>query len=553
MLIGDCCARCGRQPHLKNRVAVIFKERVLTWQQLNERANSLAHALQNLGVKKGDRVALLLYNSDAILTSYYGITKIATVVPINYMSSKKEIAYILNNCGANVLIISNNLLYHVDTINEQCKKIHHIIVYDQDGTGVPSEYKNFDDLARNYSKEEPVPSEPISNMDMAYLMYTGGTTGLPKGVMLSHFNLLQNNLATIALNTQKIEPGKERILVALPLFHAAANISAMQAVQSGYTIIVQDQFVTKEFLSALVKHECIGFGLVPTMLNLLLNSPEIEEYREYLPNIKMIVYGASPMAPSVLRKALDMFPNADFYQYFGQTEYSPVMAVLEPDDHRKALEPGNEYLLTAAGRALIATDIRIVDVNGNDVKPGEVGEIIARGDGMMLGYWKQPEKTAQTIKNGWLFTGDMGRMDEDGYIYCVDRRKDMIISGGENIYSKEVEDAIYTHPAVLECAVIGIPDERWGEAVHAIVVLKKGYKKGEDITEEELIVHVKDQIARYKAPKSIKFRRSLPKSAQGKILKKDLRKKYWEGKERKDRSIRSNNNGHFGLKDKILR
>ncbi|MHA1785957.1 MAG: long-chain-fatty-acid--CoA ligase [Candidatus Helarchaeota archaeon] len=533
MLIGECCTRNARQPHTRRLNAIIFKNRKYTWLQANEAANSLAHALQELGVKKGDNVALLLRNSDAIILSYYGITKIATVVPINYMASKKEIIYILNDCEAEVLIISNNLLYHQDAIKAECPRIKHIIAYNQDGLGVPPNLKNFDDLIKNYSKDEPVPSEPISNTDMAYIIYTGGTTGLPKGVMLSHLNLLQNNLATTTYVTQKIELEKLVIMIAIPLFHVAANIGAIQAVLTGTTMVIMDGFVIKDFLETLVKHECIGFGLVPTMINLLINSTEIEKYKAYLEeNIKMIVYGASPMSPTVLSKTMKTFPNADFFQYFGQTEYSPVMAVLDPIDHSKALEPGNEYLLAAAGRALVGTDIRIVDDQGNDVKLGEVGEIIAKGDGMMIGYWNKPDKTKETIKNGWLYTGDMGKMDEDGYIYCVDRKKDMIISGGENIYTKEVEDALYTHPAVLECAVIGIPDERWGEAVHAVVILKRGFKKGVNVTEEELIAHVKDQIARYKAPKSITFKRSLPKSAQGKILKKDLRVKFWKGKER---------------------
>jgi long-chain acyl-CoA synthetase len=531
MLIGDCCARCARQQHIRKRKALIFKDRVYTWQEINEATNSLAHGLQELGVKKGDRVALLLYNSDAILISYYGITKIAVVVPINYLISKKEITYILNDCEARVLIISNNLLYHMDLIKAECPKVETVIVYDQDGSGV-QQYLNFDDLIHKYSKAEPIPSEPITDRDMAYLMYTGGTTGLPKGVMLSHHSLLQNSLATAALVTQYIPPEENIVLVAIPFFHVAANISAMQAVLTGYTIVVMDGFVIGEFLETLVKDQCMGFGLVPTMINLLLNAPEIEIYKEYFPKVKMIVYGASPMSPAVLKKLLDTFPNADVYQYFGQTEYSPTMAVLEPDDHRRALQPGNDHLLLAAGRALVGTDLRIVGLDGKDVLFGEVGEIIAKGDGTMLGYWKNPEKTKETIQNGWLFTGDMGRMDEEGYIYCVDRRKDMIISGGENIYTKEVEDALYTHPAVLECAVIGVPDERWGEAVHAIVVLKRGFKKGENVSEDELIAYVKDQIARYKAPKSIEFKHALPKSAQGKILKKDLRKKFWEGKER---------------------
>ncbi|NHI91049.1 MAG: long-chain-fatty-acid--CoA ligase [Candidatus Lokiarchaeota archaeon] len=533
MLIGDCCIRNARQPHISKNIAVIFKDKQYNWKELNEACNSLAHALQEIGVKKGDRVALLLKNSDAVIISYYGITKIATIVPINYMSSKKEIIYILNDCEAEVLIISNNLLYHEEAIKTECPKIKNIIVYNQDGLGTPPQYKNFEDLIIKYSKEEPIPFKEILSTDMAYLMYTGGTTGLPKGVMLSHDSLLINSLSTATYVTKKIDPDNLKILIAIPLFHIAANIGAMQAVLIGSTMVIMDGFVIKDFLETVVKHKCIGFGLVPTMINLLINSSEIEEYREYLEkNILMIVYGASPMAPTVLRKTIKTFPASDFFQYFGQTEYSPVMAVLDPIDHEKALQPGNEYLLTAAGRAMVGTDIRIVNDEGVDVKLGEIGEIIAKGYGTMIGYWKNQDKTNETIKDNWLFTGDMGRMDEDGYIYCVDRKKDMIISGGENIYTKEVEDALYSHPAILECAVIGIPDERWGEAVHAVVVLKKGFKKGENITEDELIAHVKDQIARYKAPKSIQIKRSLPKSAQGKILKKDLRVKYWEGKER---------------------
>ncbi len=533
MLISDCVIRAARQPQIKRRRALIFNERVYTWEQVNEAANSLAHALQEMGVKKGDRVALLLYNSDAILLSYYGITKIAVVVPLNYMMGKKELAYILNDSGAEILIISNNLMYNWDYLHAECPKIQKLIVYDQDGSGVPEEYTNFDELITGYSKEEPVPSEQIVKEDMAYLMYTGGTTGLPKGVMLSHFSLLQNAMACMAMTTYKIDMDKKVYLVALPFFHAAVNISAIQAALQGFTIVIRDQFVISDFLKTMVETKCIGTGLVPTMINLLLNDPETEKYRDYFPNILAFGYGAAPIAPAILRELLETFPNAAVFQYFGQTEFSPTISVLESQDHEKALEPGKEYLLAAAGRVLVGTDVRIVDTEGRDVPLGEVGEIVCKGDSMMIGYWNQPEKTAQTIKDGWLHTGDLAKMDEDGYIYIVDRRKDMIISGGENIYSKEVEDALYTHPMVLECAVIGIPDDRWGEAVHAIVVLKKEFKKGRDITEDQLIAHVKDEIARYKAPKSIKFKRALPKSAQGKILKKDLRAKFWEGRERR--------------------
>ncbi len=533
MLIGDLVTRCATQPHIGRRTAILFKDRVYTWTQVNEAVNSLAHALQEMGVTKGDRIALIMRNSDAIILAEYALSKIAVVCPINYLISKKEMAYILNDSDAKILIISNNLLHNIAHIKAECSKLEKIIVYSQDGSAVPEEYINFDDLITNYSKEEPTPSEPLDDRELAYLMYTGGTTGLPKGVMLSHHNLIINSLTSLATYTIKIDQDENLVLLALPIFHAAANIGVIQAILVGNTMVVLDGFVISKFLETMVKYKCIGFGLVPTMLNLLINSPEIKNYRDYLPNIKLIIYGASPIAPSVLRQAIETFPNADVFQFFGQTEYSPVITVMDSLDHENALLPGNEYLLSSAGRAMGGTDVKIVDMDGKEVPVGEIGEIICRGDSTMLGYWKQPEKTAQTIKEGWLFTGDMGRMDEDGYIFIMDRRKDMIISGGENIYTKEVEDALYTHPAVLECAVIGIPDDRWGEAVHAIVVLQRGYKKGDNVTEEELIAHVKDQIARYKAPKSIKFKRDLPKSAQGKILKKNLRKKHWGGRERR--------------------
>ncbi len=536
MLIGDCVARNARQPHLKKRKALIYKDRAYTWEELNEAANSLTHAVQDMGMKKDDKIALLLYNSDAIVLCYYGITKVAPVVPINFMLNKKEIAFIINDSESRILFISNSLLYMIDYLKAECPKIEKIIVYDQDGSGVPSKFINFDDLSQNYSKEEPIPSEPISSRDMAMIQYTGGTTGLPKGVMLSHFSLLHNGLCAWSHNYHNMDVPDEklRVLVALPFFHTGASVSAWQAAQSGYTIVVQDRFVIKEFLETLVNEECIGFGLVPTMLQMMLNSEELKEkkYRDYLPNVRIIMYGASPIAPSILRQVIKTFSNANLFQVYGCTEFSPIMTMLLAEDHRQAME-GNDYLLLSAGRAIISTDVRIVDLDGKDVKLGEIGEIIGKGEGVMMGYWNLPEKTQATIRDGWLRTGDMGYMDEEGYIYVVDRSKDMIVSGGENIYTKEVEDAIYSHPAVLECAVIGIPDDQWGEAVHAVVVLKKEYKKGKDITEEELIAHVKDQIARYKAPKSIKFKRSLPKSAQGKILKKDLRKKHWEGKERR--------------------
>ncbi len=534
MKIGDYCEKNARFVHTKDLEAIVFKNKRFNWLQVNERANSIANGLKEIAnIKKGDRVALLAHNSDGVMNSFFGITKVACATPINYMASKNDIVYILNDCEAETLIMSNDLLYNMPAIKEQCPKIKNIVMYDQNGTGVPSEYMDYEDLATKFSKEEPIPSEPIKDMDMSFMIYTGGTTGLPKGVMLSHYAIINNVVRVYASSfwgTPKIiKWGGLRNLIATPLFHIMGAWGTTSGVVAPAPTILMDSFVIREFLQTLIDEKINCFGLVPTMLNLLLQQEDLR--KEHIENIIQIYYAASPMPPTVLKKAMETFYNACFFQAFGQTEY-PTISVMLPLDHLEAMKPGNEYQLTSTGRPEVGTDVRLVDEKGEDVEIGEIGEIIAKGSGMMIGYWKKPEKTAETIKDDWLYTGDLGRMDKDGYLYIIDRKKDMIITGGENVYSIAVEECIYKHPAVLECAVIGIPDERWGEAVHAIVSLKKGYKKGVDVTEEEIIAFCKDNIARYEAPKSVVFKRSLPKSAQGKILKKDLRAKYWEGKER---------------------
>ncbi|MHA1251164.1 MAG: class I adenylate-forming enzyme family protein [Candidatus Helarchaeota archaeon] len=375
----------------------------------------------------------------------------------------------------------------------------------------------------------------LKDTEPAFIQYTGGTTGAPKGVVMPHRSVAGNPILVVssAVGTGTFDPNDKTLIPGMPLFHTAATLGLLTLAQLNIEVYVHRRFIVRDILEAIKNDGVTGFSVVPTMLNFLINSPEIKEYKKYLPNIRGIMYGASPISPTVLKKSMELFPNALFGQLFGQTETGPALTLLNPDDHKKAIsDPKFEYLLRSAGRPLVNVMLKIVDDKGNELHRGQIGEIVAKTDTMLIEYWNKPDITKETVKNGWVYTGDMGYLDEDGYLFVVDRRKDMIISGGENIYTKEVEDALLTHPAVLECAVIGIPDDKWGEAVHAIVVLKKGYKKGVDITAEELISHVKDQIARYKAPKSIEFKRSLPKSAQGKILKRELRKKYWEGKER---------------------
>ncbi|MHA1648694.1 MAG: class I adenylate-forming enzyme family protein, partial [Candidatus Helarchaeota archaeon] len=317
-------------------------------------------------------------------------------------------------------------------------------------------------------------------------------------------------------------------LTALPLFHGAGLFLALCSMFGGITFITQKKFDVVDTLKTIEQEKVTFVAMVPTMLKRFIESPERAKYD--LSSLRTIIYGAAPITPSVLGKALDTFPNTDFVQVFGQTEASPVLTIMSAIDHAKART--NRKLLASAGRALPGIELKIVDYEGNELPPGEVGEVIARGENIMQGYWDQPEKTAQTLRDGWLHTGDLGKLDEEGYLYITGRGKDMIVSGGENIYPIEVEDALLSHPAVLECAVIGIPDEQWGEAVCAIVCLRPKIKEGVDITEEDLIKYVKSKIAKYKAPKKVIFRRKLPKSPQGKILKRKLREPFWKGKER---------------------
>lgn len=517
-------------PH---KVWLHFEDRTYTWKQLNNKINSVANALKtDFNVKKGTRVALLLENCDQLVISYFAVPKLgALIVPLNYMSNKKELVYMLNDCQPNTLIFSDKYSSYAEYFKENNKSIKNWIKVE--GENLEDNVISFESLY-DYPSEE-LPTSNLKDTEPAFIQYTGGTTGRPKGVVMSHRSIATNPILVVASTTGQgtFNPEDKSLIPGMPLFHTAATLGILTIAQLSIEIFLQKRFIVKDIFEAIKNDGIVGFSAVPTMLNFLINSPEIKNYKKYFPNIKGIIYGASPISPTVLRKAMKLFPNAQFAQLFGQTETGPTLTLLDSQDHVKAVsDPKYEYLLRSAGKPIVGVIIKIVGEDGKALPSGQIGEIVAKSDTTLIEYWNNQEKTKQTKRNGWIYTGDMGYLDEDGYLYVVDRRKDMIISGGENIYTKEVEDAIQTHESVLECAVIGVPDKQWGEAVHAIVVLKRGYKDGADITAEQLIVHVKDQIARYKAPKSIEFKRTIPKSAQGKILKRKLRQKYWKDEER---------------------
>jgi len=531
VLIGDIVLRNAIM--YPKKMWLHFEGRDYTWKLLNNRVNSISNALLDLNVKKGTRVALILENCDQLVISFFAIPKIgALCVPLNYMSNKNELIYMLNDCAPNTLIFGEGFSNYINYFREKNKSIKNWICVSDSGE-IGDKQILFNSLY-DYPSDEP-PNFNLKDTEPAFIQYTGGTTGFPKGVVMAHRGVAGNPIlvAASSLGTGSFNPDDKTLIPGMPLFHTAATLGLLTLAQLNIEVYLHRRFVVHDIFETIKNQGITGFSAVPTMLNFLINSPEIKNYKKYFLNIRGIVYGASPISPTVLKKSMELFPNAVFGQLFGQTETGPALTILDANDHKKAIsDPKYEYLLRSAGKPLVNVIIKIIDEKGNELPPGQIGEIVAKTDTRIIEYWNKPEKTKETKRNGWVYTGDMGYLDEEGYLFVVDRRKDMIISGGENIYTKEVEDALQTHPAVLECAVIGIPDERWGEAVHAIVVLKKGYKKGVNVTAEELIDHVKDQIARYKAPKSITFKRTLPKSAQGKILKRELRKKYWEGKER---------------------
>jgi long-chain acyl-CoA synthetase len=389
------------------------------------------------------------------------------------------------------------------------------------GDGPPP--TGFHSFERLIDSHDPGSDAERGGADLAGLFYTGGTTGRSKGVMLSHHNLTSNALHTLAPIGWRQD---DVFLHAAPMFHLADGALTFCVATLAGTNCFIEAFEPAATLRAIQEHRVTQALLVPTMINLLVNHPGVRSYD--LSSLRGIAYGASPMPEAVIRKAMALLPGVRFYQAYGQTEAAPVLTVNGPENH--VTDGPNAGRLRSAGQAVPGVDVAILDEEDREVPRGTVGQICARGNNVMLGYWDLPELTAQTLAGGWLHTGDGGYMDEDGFVYVVDRVKDMIISGGENVYSAEVENVIHQHSAVSECAVIGIPHAKWGEQVHAIVRLEDG----QSLDQAGLIAHCKVLIATYKCPRSVEFRsEALPISGAGKILKAELRKPYWEGRDRR--------------------
>jgi long-chain acyl-CoA synthetase len=496
-----------------NRTATSFNGRKRTWSEVAERIARLAGVLRAFGVGPGDRVSMLAHNSDRYIEYYYAVFWLGAVaVPINTRWSIAEIQYSLDDATPAVLLFDQHFSSQAATLRESPGSLHHFI-FAGEGDG-PEWAQDYEGLIAGAA---PVDDIRHGGAALAAIMYTGGTTGIPKGIMLSHDGLALNNLATAAALRNNLEAVT---LHAAPMFHLASAATVFMVTAFGGVHSIVPGFVPSLVCGAIAADQVDHLLLVPTMLKMLLDHQEA--HGGDLSSVRSLSYGASPMPEVLLRRAIEKLPGVRLSQAFGQTELSPVATMLGAEQH--VLEGPDARLLRAAGRALPGVDLKVAGDDGTELARRQVGEVWVRGPNVMLGYWNKPELTAATIVDGWVRTGDAGYMDEDGFLFIVDRVKDMIISGGENIFSAEVENVVLQHPAIAECAIIGVPDDNWGERVHAIVVPKPE----QSVTLEMLSDHCRALIASYKCPRSLDVRSApLPLSAAGKVLKAELRAPFW--------------------------
>ncbi len=495
-------------------VALDFQDRTTTFGELDERASRVAQGLIKFGQKPDARVGHMGKNNDRYFEVLLGAFKArAVIVGVNWRLAVPEIAYVLNDASCEVLFVGRDFYDTIAKVLPLCPKLKHVVAMDGGHATWPS-YEEWRD-----AQPATDPMLPISPDDDVIQLYTSGTTGHPKGVQLTNANYLAifECLGSVGLGYTP----EDTILVAMPVFHVAGvNLGLMSIAQGSRGVILGDIDPT-EILRLIEAKGITQAFIVPAVILFLLQHPRAAEVD--FSRLKSIAYGASPISDDVLLRAQKTF-GCDFVQLYGLTETTGGGTHLPPEAHDPA-----KGKLRSCGIPLPGCEIRIVDGDGKPLPTGEVGEIQIRGRHIMKGYWAKPEATAKSIQNAWFASGDAGFFDADGYLYIHDRVKDMIVSGGENIYPAEVENAIFGHPAVADVAVIGVPDEKWGEAVKAIVVKNPDM----DVTPAEIIAYARERIAGYKLPKSVDFIGTLPRNPSGKILRRELREPYWEGRERR--------------------
>ncbi|WP_404377328.1 fatty acyl-CoA synthetase [Vreelandella aquamarina] len=502
--IGAALNRSARK--YSQQLALRFGDRSWSYQALNTAANQVANALLKAGLTPGDRLAVYGKNSDAYVIAWLAALKAGLVhVPVNFALSSDELRYILEQSGAKGVLSDVSL---ADKVREATQAITLTVNGTLHATKQSTEANGFDvlDCVRSSCPTEE-PDVALEGSSLAQLLYTSGTTAAPKAAMMSHQALMAEYMACMVELDIK---GSEAMLAALPLYHSAQmHVFLMPALLLGAPVILLEAPLPESCLSAIAEHRITSFFAPPTVWISLLRHADFEKFD--LTSLKKAYYGASIMPVPVLEEMQQRFTGVGLYNCYGQSEIAPLATVLRPEEH--AERPAS------AGRPILTVETRIVDLEGNDVAPGEHGEIVHRSPQLMVGYWDKPDMTAEAFQGDWFHSGDVGYVDEAGYLYIVDRIKDVINTGGVLVASREVEEAVFKHPAISEVAVVGLPDEKWIEAITAVVVLKEG----QAVSEEELILHAKSVIAPYKVPKRVVFTDALPKSTAGKILKRHLR------------------------------
>jgi long-chain acyl-CoA synthetase len=498
--------------------AVIYGERTLTYGDFDDRANRFANGLAAEGVGPQDRVAYLDRNAPEFVDAMFGAAKVAAVLcPVNWRLAPPEAAFIVNDSEATVPVVGEELLPMLDAMAPELTTVKKTIVVGDDPSGRCERYDDW--LARQATTDPGATSTPD---DVSLQFYSSGTTGRPKGVMLTNGNLF----AGVDANNTSLRFGADSVnLVVMPTFHVAGGAWALMGLYNGVPNVLMRDVDPAAIVRVIPEYGVTHTVLVPAVIQFVLMVPGVDEAD--FSSMEVLVYGASPISEEVLTKAIRTF-GCDFLQAYGMTETTGGCVLLPPEDHDP--DGPNAHRLRAAGKPGPNTEVRVVDAaTFEDVPTGEVGEIVIRSPQNMKGYWHMPQATAETILDGgWLRTGDAGYLDADGYVYIHDRVKDMIISGGENVYPAEVENALMAHPDIADVAVIGVPDERWGETPKAIVVRAPG----RDVSAEDVIAFARGRVAHYKCPRSVDFVDALPRNPSGKVLKKDLRAPYWEGRER---------------------
>ena len=516
MNIGSLLTKSART--FPENLAIAYGSKESTYAKFNARANRLANGLNRLGVQQGDNVAVLMYNCPEMLEAMFTCFKAGCgVIPINFRLHPKEFAFIIDHSEAKAVIISPEFSEAITDLRDDLPQVSSIICVSEAQESL-LDYETV--LSAESDRFEDADVDPD---DVAWLFYTSGTTGQPKGAMLTHRNLLGMTMNFYADMCPGFGPN-DVALHAAPLSHGSGCYALPTIGKAAANVILDAKsFDPGQVLKTIEARRVTTMFAAPTMIKLLIDNPVVDQYDHS--SLKALNYGGAPMLVEDMMQAMEKLGPC-LVQLYGQAESPMTITYLSHDDHVLDGDPDQMKRLASAGIPRTDVEVKIVDSDDDELPPGEMGEIVTRSDLVMKGYWRDPEATAETLRNGWLHTGDVGYIDEYGYLFLMDRSKDLIISGGENIYPREIEEVIVQHPAVREVAVIGVPDPVWGESIKAVVSLVAE----KEITEMDLIDFCTDHIARYKRPKSVDFVEELPKNNYGKILKRELRDKYWKGK-----------------------